>query len=131
MLLFVDTLKANGLGGTASNPVKVRFALAKFNLTVDKIIAQSDKDFYTGMFPAGRYVAIFQFNREFTKTQIAFINFEINLETHFNVFADTFTPQILSGFTNLQQQIRSKGPNQINLVKLTDEEIFFNPISEN
>lgn len=131
MLLFVDSLEAFGLGGTTRDLTKIRFALSKFNLDVENIIKTTVTDLYTGIFHAGRYVAIFQFDKEFTKGQLAFINYETNLDSHFDIFADTLTPKTVAGFFKMQQIIKSKDAVQLNLVELTNEPIFFNPISEN
>ena len=122
MYLDVDKIHPNDIGGETHDMKKINYTLAMFNLTKEKLMSEVSKKTIipTLMFHAGRYVVICQFNLEFTKGQMAFINFQIDLDKNFDHFADSFSPKTVAGFHQMQKTIENRGPEYWELVELVE-----------
>ena len=133
MILYVDKLEEFDLGGYTTDIMKIRYALKKFKMNVDKIVKDTPMHiiFPSGGFHAGRYVVLFKLNRELTDCHLAFINYEINLEENFNVFADSLSPKTIGAFFSLQNIIKLKDDDKLKLVELSDRPIFIENLFEN
>ena len=131
--LFVDKIEKFEIGGFTTNLQKIRHNLSAANLTTDIIFAQTPNNgsIPTVMFHLGRFVAIFQSNRDLTNAKLAFINFEIDLDAHFDHFADFFTPKIVGGFHKTQQIISLKSQDELDLFVLSDDPLIFQKSQEN
>ena len=130
MILHVDKLQPDDFGGITKDMDKIRYALKKFNIDLNDLKSSHFNDnIPTGVFHAGRYVVIFQFNQTFTTGVLTFINSKVDLSKFINVFADTLTPKVVGGFHEMQTIIKRKNITDLSLVELTDEplisQIFF------
>ena len=133
MILYIDKLELFDKGGYTKNLLKIAYNLNKFNISKEKLLSGvTEKTIVpTTIFHAGKYVVIYQFDRDFTKGNMAFINFEIDLDENFNIFADSLTPKTVAGFHQMREIIKSKGFNYWQLVELSDNPAFFEIQSQN
>jgi hypothetical protein len=120
--ICVDALLNPNVGGYIDDFNKIKEVLRIFKLTREKLInpQSSESSIQSVVFDAGRYVVIFQFNKELTSGKMTFINYVTSIENHFNSFADCFSnPKALSEFHKTQEYIKLKSQDQLNQIDLT------------
>jgi hypothetical protein len=108
--LLVDMLKADGIGGYTTDPIKIDFNLQVLRL--DKVQLQEKYRNHPGailVYPAGGYVMVLHLHPSILNWQIAFIHFEFSIDEWFNHFADSFTPKTVQAIFETQQKIKAKG----------------------
>ncbi len=131
--LFVDKMAAHDLGGHTTNLLKMKHNFSVVNQTMEQIVSQvpDNGSIPTGVYHVGRYVAIFQFNKDLTMPHMAFINYEVDLQKHFDHFADFLSPKTVAGFYKMQQIIAKKPEAELNLFVLSDDPLIFQKFLEN
>ena len=77
------------------------------------------------MFDAGKYIVILQFDKDLSKGSMHFVNYEIDLESNFDLFADTMIPKSVAGFHKLQERIKGKDITSLSPVLLTDMSFLY------
>lgn len=70
------------------------------NLTFDEILSETPKTtkIPTGMFSSGRYVVAFNISWDLKNVNTGLLNYNIDLDKHFDLFADAMSPKSVSGF---------------------------------
>ena len=133
MILFVDKLEPMDLGGSTTDLAKIRYALKKHKLIIEDIIENAPQhvSWPTGVFHAGKYIVIFNFNRDFTTGNLAFINHTVDLQKNFNAFADCLTPKTLGAFNKMQEIVKRKSSEALSSVVLSDGPLFINELFSN
>lgn len=127
MTLFVDKIISRNLGGITNNLRKAEYILAVHNLSFEKILNQCSKSTIipSAMFHSGKYIVALNINRNLSYINMGFINYEINLDDNFDLFADCFSPKAVSGFHKLQQQVKLKKESELNSIELSDNDSDF------
>ena len=106
--LCVDVIVKQNVCGYVTNIDKIKDVLKVFNLTPDKLInpASPESSIQSIIFDAGRYVVVFQFNKQLTSGRMDFISYNISIENNFDSFADSFSnPKTLVEFHKTQEYI--------------------------
>jgi hypothetical protein len=121
MDIKVDKLINNNLGGIVYDFEKISTIINIVGLTKDKLLNKNlpENIINTSMFLLGEYIAILQTNKTFTKGQLALVIYSVNIESHFDHFADTLSPKTIQAFYEMQQYIKNKDESYFNRVKLT------------
>lgn len=90
MILYIDKIEKFDLGGFTTDLKKAEYILAVHNLTFEKILSKTPKttEFPSGMFASGKYIVSFNISWDMEKVNIGLINYQIDLENNFDVFAD-------------------------------------------
>lgn len=133
MTFFVDKIEENDFGGFTKDIRKINYNLAKCKLSIEDILQRSPQtDYPVVVFRAGQYVAIFNCKRDLSHVQLAFINHTINIQEHFNAFADSFTPKTIPAFDEIRKKIK-KASDELKLQKvaLSDNELIFKEVFHN
>jgi hypothetical protein len=127
MILFVDKLEKYDLGGFTTDINKAEYILAMHNLTFDKILSETPKTtkIPTGMFSSGRYVVAFNISWDLKNVNIGFLNYNIDLDKHFDLFADAMPPKSVSGFHKFKEKIKNKELSELNKIELSDDDSDF------
>lgn len=123
MIIPVDKLEIGDVGGSIYDFEKIKIVLHTFKIDVKKLLADIPPKAVvpSTMFHAGKYIVFFQFNRDFTEGQMAFINYNISLQENFDLFADNFTPKTLTGYHRMSEIIRKKSDKEKGLVVLVKD----------
>jgi len=123
MILFVDKLFPHEIGGLTRDINKIKFNLVKVNIKQTELLNSLPKNdaIPTTMFEAGKYICIFQYNKELTEGSMAFFNYEIDLEKNFDSFADTLTPKVVGQFHEMQKRIGQSNLQNLNSVHLSND----------
>jgi len=127
MVLFIDKIEKFDLGGFTTDIKKAEYILALHNLTFEKILNETPKttELPSGMFMSGKYVVAFNISWDLKKVNIGLINYEIDLDKHFDVFADSMTPKSVAGFHTLREKIKQKDKSELNKIELSDDNSDF------
>lgn len=127
MTLFVDKLEKHDLGGFTTDINKAEYILAMHNLTFDKILSETPKTakIPAGMFATGRYVVAFNISWDLKNVNIGLLNYKIDLDKYFNLFADAMSPKSVSGFHNFKEKIKNGGQSDLNKVELSEDDSDF------
>ncbi|GGZ65298.1 hypothetical protein [Mesonia mobilis] len=127
MILFVDKLEKNDLGGSTTDLKKAEYILAVHGLTFKEILAKTPKNtkFPSGAFTSGKYVVMFNIDWDLKNVNFGFLNYKIDLDENFNLFADCFSPKSVAGFHTLKEQIKNKNHLELNKTKLSDNDSDF------
>jgi hypothetical protein len=133
MILHVDKLQPDDLGGGTKDMEKIRHVFNKLNIDFDELKKTAPHNIPNpfGALNAGRYIVIFQFNKTFTKGSMMFMNYKTDLSKHFDSFVDTLPSKVVADFYKMQILIRQKGVDALNLVQLTDEPLLTQRVSRN
>lgn len=127
MILFVDKLEKYDLGGFTTDINKAEYILAMHNLSFDKILSETPKTtkIPTGMFASGRYVVAFNISWDSKSVNMGFLNYNIDLAKHFNLFADAMSPKSIAGFHKFKENIKNKEQSELKKVELSDNDSDF------
>ena len=127
MTLFIDKFEKFDLGGFTTDIKKAEYILAVNNLSFKKILSKtpSTTKLPSGMFISGKYVVAFNISWDLKKVNIGLINYEIDLDKHFNVFADCLSPKAVAGFHTLKEKIKLKDKLELNKIELSDNHSDF------
>ena len=92
------------------NEKKAEYILAVHGLTFEKILSETPKttELPSGMFSTGKYVVAFNISWDLKNVNIGFINYQTDLDKHFDVFADSMSPKSVAGFHKFREKIKSK-----------------------
>ncbi|MEO1257992.1 MAG: hypothetical protein AAFZ15_04315 [Bacteroidota bacterium] len=133
MVLYVDKVQPNGTGGFTIDMEKIRFNLSELHINEPEFIAAISKrtGIPTAMFEAGRYIVIFQCNREFTQGRMAFLDYQVDLKKGFDHIADSLTPKVVGELHSKQQKISGKSQEVLNSVALSDNWPIFQRPNQN
>jgi hypothetical protein len=120
--LFVDEVKPGDIGGMTNNFKKAELILAYLGVTFDILLKKTPDHVTlpTFVFDIGRFVLFINFDRNLANVNFGFINHKIDLNTYFDVFADTLSPQAVQGFHDLKQIIKQKDEDELNRYVLSD-----------
>lgn len=127
MTLFIDKLEKFDLGGFTTNIKKAEYILAVHNLSFEKILSETPKTtkLPTGMFVSGKYVVAFNISWDLKNVNIGFMNYEMDLDKYFNIFADCMSPKGVAGFHTLRKKIKLKDKSELSKTKLSDNDSDF------
>lgn len=127
MTLFVDKVEKYDLGGTIKDLKKAEYFFAVFGLTLEKILSQTPKttEIPSGAFICGKYVVMFNISWNLKNVSIGFINYQIDLDKYFDVFADSLSPKAVVAFHKLKEQIKQKDQTELNKFELSDNDSNF------
>jgi hypothetical protein len=127
MILYLDKLAKHDLGGFTTDLRKAEYILAFGKLTFAKILEKTPKttELPSGMFSAGKYVVSFNISWDLSKVIVMLINYQTDLDKHFDVFADSMSPKTVEGFHKLREKIKLKDQNKLNSVSLSDNNLDF------
>ena len=127
MTLFVDKIEKYDLGGFTTDLKKAEYILATHGLSFEKILNQTPKttELPSGMFSSGKYVVAFNISWNLKNVNIGFINYQTDLDKHFDVFADSMSPKFVAGFHKLREKIKVKDQAELNKIELSDNELDF------
>jgi hypothetical protein len=106
-ILFVDKIIPSNLGGFTKDIKKAEYALAIHGQTFDSMFNNISREVEhpTAMFGAGQFIIVLNATWDMTYVTLGIINSSIDIETYFDVFADLFSPKMITGFSNLQKQL--------------------------
>ncbi len=127
MVLFVDKLEEFELGGFTTDLRKAEYILAFHGLTFEKIVSQTSKtaELPSIIFASGKYVVVLNISWDLNDVKIGFINYKTDLDTYFDVFADSMSPKQVAGFHTLREKIRIKDKFELNKIELSDDKSAF------
>ena len=127
MTLFVDKIEKYDLGGFTTDLKKAEYILATHGLSFEKILSETPKttELPSGMFSSGKYVVAFNIGWNLEKVNIGFINYQTDLDKHFDVFADSMSPKSVAGFHKLREKIKVKDQSELNKIELSDNDSDF------
>lgn len=127
MTLFIDKLEKFDLGGFTTDIKKAEYILAVHNLSFEKILSETPKTtkLPTGMFISGKYVVAFNISWDLKNVNIGFMNYEMDLDKYFNIFADCMSPKGVAGFHTLREKIKLKDKSELSKTKLSDNDSDF------
>ena len=127
MILYIDKIEKFDLGGFTTDLKKAEYILAVHNLSFEKIISETPKttELPSGMFASGKYVVSFNISWDMEKVNIGLINYQIDLENNFDVFADCMSPKAVAGFHTLREKIKLKDKSELSKIELSDDESDF------
>jgi hypothetical protein len=127
MTLFIDKLEKYDLGGFTTDRKKAEYILAVHNLTFEKILSEIPKTtkLPSAMFSSGKYVVAFNISWDLETVNIGLINYQIDLDKYFDVFADTMSPKSVAGFHKLREKIKLKDQSELNKIELSDNDSDF------
>jgi hypothetical protein len=110
MILFVDKLIINGLGGITSDLRKAEYILAVHGFTFEQMLKESPSvaKIPSGMFGTGRYILAYNIAWDLSFVNFGFINYNVDLQKNFDAFADFMSPKSVAGFHKLQEELRLK-----------------------
>ena len=130
-ILYVDKIIPFNLGGFTKDIKKAEYALAIHGQTFDSVfkdISPTDER-PTIMFGSGDFIIVLSATWDFTFVTLGIINSSIDIENHFDAFADYCTPKMIAGFSNLQKQL-NLGKDK-NIIHLSENEQYFQVAFEN
>ena len=127
MTLFVDKIIPNDLGGITKDLKKAEYILAVHNQSFEKLLSKIPQTtkIPAGMFGSGKYIICFNFSRDLSTVNFGIINHNIDLETNFDAFADSFSPKSVAGFYEIQKQLKSKKETELNSIELSENDSDF------
>lgn len=127
MTLFVDKIIENDLGGYTTDLKKAEYILAVHGLTFEKILGQTSRTtkIPSGGFISGKYVVMFNLSWDLNHVNFGFINYQIDLDKHFDVFADCMSPKSVAGFHQFKEKIKQKGQSELDEIQLSDNDSDF------
>jgi hypothetical protein len=127
MTLFVDKLEKYELGGFTTDIKKAEYILAVHGLTFEKILNETPKTtkLPSGIFSTGKYVVAFNISWDLKNVNIGFINYQTDLDKHFDVFADSMSPKSVAGFHKFREKIKTKDKSELNKIELSDNNSDF------
>lgn len=127
MILFVDKLITNDLGGVTNDLRKAEYILAKHGWTFDEMLKNSSPTTIlpSGMFGTGRFIVAFNIAWDLSKVNFGFINCNINLVQNFDTFADCMSPKSVAGFHKLQEELKLKKQLDSTNIELSDNDSDF------
>jgi hypothetical protein len=130
-ILFVDTIVPFGLGGYTKDIKKAEYALAIHGQTFDSVFKDISRTVErpTIMFGSGDFIIVLSATWDMTFVTLGIMNSSIDIERHFDAFADCFSPKMITGFSNLQKQLKYKSDK--NVIHLSDNEQDFQISFEN
>jgi len=129
--IFVDKLEKYDLGGYTTDPKKAEYILATQRLTFNKILSgmPSRVKIPSGGFTLGKYVVMFNISWDLENINVGLLHYEIDLDKHFDVFADCMSPKSVAGFHQLREKI--KGMSELDPIELSDNDSEFMVAYEN
>jgi hypothetical protein len=127
MVLYVDRLIENDLGGITTDIRKAEYVLAAHGWTFEEMVKKSSPTakIPSGLFGTGSYIVVFQISRDLSHVNFAFINYYIDLEKNFDAFADCMSPKTVAAFHKMQVEVQRKELSQISNIVLSDDESAF------
>lgn len=127
MVLFVDKLQKYDLGGFTTDIKKAEYILAVHNLTFEKVLSEHSKTtkIPSGMFASGKYVVAFNISWDLKNVNIGFMNYEMDLDKYFDVFADCLSPKAVAGFHTLREKIKLKDKSELSKIELSEDDSDF------
>lgn len=127
MTLFIDKVEKFDLGGFTTDIKKAEYILAVNNLSFEKILSEmpSTAELPSGMFISGKYVVAFNISWDLKKVNVGLINYEIDLDKYFDVFADCLSPKAVAGFHTLKEKIKLKDKSELNKIEISDDNSDF------
>ncbi len=125
--LFIDKLEKNDIGGFTTDLRKTEYILAVHKLSFEKILKDTPKtvEIPSGIFASGKYVVFFNMSWDLKNVKIGFINYKVDLDENFDVFADSMSPKAVAGFHKLKEQIKQKEQSELNKFELSDNDLDF------
>jgi len=131
--LFIDKLEKNDLGGFTTDLRKSEYILAVHKLNFNKILNNTPKtvEIPSGIFPSGKYVVFFNVSWDLKNVKIGFINYNVDLDKNFDVFADSMSPKSVAEFHRLKEKIKLKTQSELEKIKLSDNDSDFEIAYEN
>lgn len=127
MTLFIDKIEKFDLGGFTTDIKKAEYILAVHNLTFEKILNESPKtaELPSGMFASGKYVVSYNISWDLKTVNIGFMNYEMDLDKYFDVFADSMSPKAVAGFHILREEIKLRDKSKLTKIELSDNNSDF------
>lgn len=117
--LFVDRLFGNQLAGITTDPKKAEYILAIHRMNMGDMAGKSS------MFGSGEYVIALNIDPDFKMVNVGIMHFTLDLDKHFDAFADCLSPKAVQGFHTTRQAISKKKESERNAVELSDDESDF------
>jgi hypothetical protein len=103
-------MRSDQLGGYTTDLAMIHLNLAQIGLTVEQLMSKTNPGAgNTFFYSAGGYVAIIQFKEGFTKPNMSFIHFSVDIEKNYDVYAEYYAPSHLKAIHQTQQKIKEKG----------------------
>ena len=127
MILFVDKLIINDLGGITNDLRKAEYILAVHGLTFEEMLKNSSPTakIPTGMFGTGRYIVAFNIAWDLSHVNFGLINYNIDLQKNFDAFADFMSPKSVAGFFKLHEELKTKKQSELSNIELSDNTLDF------
>lgn len=127
MTLFIDKIEEFDLGGFTTDLKKAEYILAVHNLTFEKILSETPKttEIPSGMFASGKFIVSFNISWDLKKVNIGLMNYQMDLDKYFDVFADCMSPKAVAGFHTLREKIKLKNKSELSNIKLSDDDSDF------
>ena len=127
MILFVDKLIINDLGGVTNDLRKAEYILAVHGWTFDEMLKNSSPTAIipTGMFGTGRFIVAFNIAWDLSTVNFGFINCNVDLEKNFDAFADFMSPKSVAGFHKLQEELKLNKQTDSTNIELSDNDSDF------
>lgn len=125
MTLFVDKLFGENIGGVTNDLRKIEYALAIHKMSINQIKSRKTLDFYGTMFHTGKWIVALSFDYNLDNITMGIISYQIDLDKHFDAFADCLSPKAVQGFHTLKQEVRKKSIEEIESFSISDVSEFF------
>lgn len=127
MILFIDKLIVNDLGGITNDLRKAEYILAVHGWTFDEMLKNSSPTakIPSGMFGTGRFIVAFNIAWDLSNVNFGFINCNIDLVKNFDTFADCMSPKSVAGFHKLQEELKLKKQSESTKIELSDNDSDF------
>lgn len=127
MILFVDRIEKNDLGGFTTDVRKAEYILAVNNLSFEKILGTIAKTTQnpSGAFACGKYIVMFNVAWGLESVNIGLIDYQTDLDKYFDVFADSMSPKSIAAFHQLRERIKLQDQSELFNIELSDNDSDF------
>lgn len=107
--IFIDSLYPENSGGIIKDVRKAEYLLATNGMSIESFVRDfpNRETIPSGGFTKGEFVILFNIDRDLKSANVAVVNSKIDLDSHFDTFADSMSPKAVAGFHQLKQQILS------------------------
>lgn len=127
MTLFLDTIAPNELGGLTTNLRKAEYILAVYKTSFEEILNKTPKTTQvpTVMFGSGKFIIVLNLPWDLKSVNLGVINYNIDLDENFDIFADCLSPKTVAGFHKLKEQLKNKDQSKSKNIELSDNDSNF------
>ena len=121
MNIILDKIYKNNTGGYSRDLKNCELILKYHGKNFDDIILSNPTAKYpTIVFTSSYFVVFASVTRDKTRSEISFLNYSIDLDSNFDLFADTMSPKMISAFHTLKQSIiKQEKLNQLDVYNIS------------